>query len=134
MRQAGRAKLGPMSAGTPHVHHAIDYIELAVTDLAAAKRFYAAAFGWAFSDYGPDYAGFKDGRPGDAEAGGLRREPAVTRGGPLVVLYSGDLEATRDAVTGAGGAVTREIFSFPGGRRFHFTDPGGNELAAWSDR
>lgn len=119
-----------MSAG--HRHHGIDYIELAVTDIAAAKRFYAAAFGWTFTDYGPGYAGYSDGR--DGEAGGLRLEDKVTAGGPLVILYSKDLVATLAAVRAAGGTVTKDIFDFPGGRRFELVDPAGNALGVWSER
>ncbi|MBX3703629.1 MAG: alpha/beta fold hydrolase [Steroidobacteraceae bacterium] len=114
-----------------HTHHEIDYIELLARDIEASKRFYAAAFGWTFTDYGPDYAGIH-GR--DREQGGLRRADSVPKGGPLVVLYSADLEATHAAVTAAGGRIVREIFPFPGGRRFQFEDPSGNELAVWSDR
>jgi uncharacterized protein len=112
-------------------HHAIDYIELCVTDLAAAKRFYAAAFGWSFNDYGPSYAGIvTQGREG--EAGGLRLvEDEVARGGPLVILYSDALEASCAAVEAAGGRIVAPIFEFPGGRRFQFLDPSGNELAVW---
>lgn len=113
-----------------HDHHGIDYIEFCMRDMAAAKRFYSAAFGWGFTDYGPDYAGIQGvGR----EPGGFRRVDAVPKGGPLVVLYSQDLEATLAAVNTAGGRIVRGIYSFPGGRRFHFEDPSGNELAVWSD-
>ena len=113
-----------------HVHHAIDYIELAAPDLAASKAFYAAAFGWAFNDYGPDYAGIQgQGR----EVGGLRQDAHVGAGGPLVVLYSRTLEDTMMKVKKAGGRIVKEPFSFPGGRRFHFSDPSGNELAVWSE-
>jgi uncharacterized protein len=115
-----------------HRHHAIDYVEIAVTDVAAAKRFYTAAFGWTFVDYGPGYAGFVDGASGK-EAGGLRLDAEVQHGGPLVVLYSTDLESSLAAVRSAGGRVVKEIYAFPGGRRFHFADPSGNELAVWSD-
>ena len=112
-----------------HTHHTIDYIEFNVRDLAAAKRFYTKAFGWEFTDYGPDYAGIQ-GRGG--EVGGLRRTDTVRAGGPLVVLYSDDLTASVAAVKSAGGKITKAPFEFPGGRRFHFTDPSGNELAVWS--
>lgn len=115
-----------------HTHHAIDYLELAATDLDAARQFYSAAFGWRFNDYGPDYLGFVDGARGDTEAGGIRRADSVTRGGPLPVLYSSDLEATLAAVKAAGAEITADIFEFPGGRRFQFLDPSGNELAVWS--
>jgi predicted enzyme related to lactoylglutathione lyase len=114
-----------------HVHHAIDYIEFSVTDMAEAKRFYASAFQWKFNDYGPDYAGIqKDG----GEAGGMRRIEVNSAGGPLVILYSQDLEKTLAMVRDAGGTITTEPFSFPGGRRFHFRDPSGNELAVWSEK
>ena len=114
----------------PHVHHTIDYIEITVTDVSEAKRFYGAAFGWAFNDYGPDYAGIQG--PG-REVGGLRQDEHVRAGGPLVVLYSRTLEDTMTKVQKAGGRIAKEPFSFPGGRRFHFLDPSGNELAVWSE-
>jgi predicted enzyme related to lactoylglutathione lyase len=120
-----------MAEKAAHEHHTIDYIEFSVTDMAAAKAFYGAAFGWEFNDYGPDYAGI---RRGDGEAGGLRQDASVQRGGPLVVLFSEDLDATAAKVREAGGRITKEPFSFPGGRRFHFEDPSGNELAVWSER
>jgi len=108
----------------------IDYIEFPATDVAAAKRFYGAAFGWKFEDYGPDYASFHDGRL----SGGFRHEGRIAPGGPLVVLYATDLAAVEAQVKRAGGRIVRETFTFPGGRRFHFADPSGNELAVWSDR
>jgi uncharacterized protein len=112
-----------------HVHHAIDYIEFAVTDVAVAKKFYGAAFGWSFNDYGPGYAGIRgEGR----EVGGLRKDDKVAAGGPLVVLYSRDLEASLAKVRDSGGRIAQEPYAFPGGRRFHFLDPSGNELAVWS--
>jgi predicted enzyme related to lactoylglutathione lyase len=107
----------------------IDYIEFSVTSVAEAKRFYGSAFGWSFEDYGPDYASFADGRL----SGGFQTAATVKAGGPLVVIYAADLEALESRVKDAGGAVVKPIFSFPGGRRFHFTDPSGNELAVWSD-
>ena len=112
-----------------HKHHAIDYVELTVRDLAEAKRFYTAAFGWTFTDYGPEYAGIQGD---DREVGGLHQTTQLRQGGPLVVLYSDDLEASVAAVRSAGGTLVQEPFSFPGGRRFHFADPSGNELAVWS--
>lgn len=112
-------------------HHAISYIEIPVLDLGEAKRFYAEAFGWEFNDYGPQYAGI---RGGDGEVGGLRPSAEVRAGGPLVILYSRDLEQSLAAVRAAGGQVLVEPFAFPGGRRFHFADPSGNELAVWSER
>ncbi len=108
----------------------IDYIELGVDDIAAAKAFYGGVFGWKFTDYGPDYTSFEDGRL----AGGFTKADKVTPGGALVVMYAADLEAVERAVRAHGGRITKEIFSFPGGRRFHFSDPAGNVLAVWSDR
>jgi len=120
-----------MSTDIAHAHHAIDYVEIAVTDMEAAKAFYSQAFGWSLNDYGPEYAGIQgDGK----EVGGLRRDSEVRAGGPLVILYSEDLEGSADAVTAAGGTIVEPIYAFPGGRRFHFADPAGNELAVWSDR
>jgi len=118
-------------AGESHIHHGIDYIEFAVTDMAESKRFYQAAFDWKFNDYGPRYAGIqKQG----GEAGGLRLESEVTAGGPLVVLYSNDLDMTITKIRQAGGRITKEPFDFPGGLRCHFEDPSGNELAVWSEK
>lgn len=113
------------------VHHAISYIEFPVRDLDEARRFYSSAFGWKFNDYGPDYAGIQGS---DGEVGGLRRADGIQPGGPLVILYSRDLEKTQAAVRTAGGQIVQETFPFPGGRRFHFTDPSGHELAVWSDQ
>jgi hypothetical protein len=114
-----------------HTHHTIDYIEFTVSDLAVAKGFYASAFGWRFNDYGPEYAGIQgEGR----EVGGFHQTSELKKGGPLVVLYSDDLEASVTAVRSAGGKIALEPFSFPGGRRFHFVDPSGNELAVWSTK
>ena len=108
----------------------VDYIEFPATDLEETKAFYSGVFGWEFTDYGPDYTSFTDGRI----AGGFTKEAKVTEGGPLVVLYSMDLAGIEAQVRASGGRIVREIFEFPGGRRFHFTDPNGNELAVWSDR
>ncbi|HEV7159200.1 MAG TPA: VOC family protein [Caulobacteraceae bacterium] len=104
----------------------IDYVEFPGTDLAATKAFYGAAFGWTFTDYGPDYAAFE----GEGTDGGFNAEDGRRK--PLVILYARDLEAMLAKVKAAGGTITREIQSFPGGRRFHFQDPSGNELGVWS--
>lgn len=117
--------------GQPHHHHGIDYVEIGVADLPAAKEFYAAAFGWEFNDYGPDYSGVR-AHSGRGEVGGLNPHRAPSSGGPLVLLYSDDLDATVTAVRDAGGIVTEGPYDFPGGRRFHFTDPSGTELGVWS--
>jgi uncharacterized protein len=117
-----------------HPHHAIDYVEITVPDLEVAKAFYADAFGWQFTDYGPDYCGIAG--PGESEEereqGGLCRGEPARRGGPLVILYSADLDSSLAAVIAAGGEIVDPITAFPGGRRFRFTDPAGNELAVWS--
>lgn len=110
-------------------HHTINYIEFSILDLAEAKRFYSAAFGWTFNDYGSTYAGIQGG---EGEVGGMEQTDEVRHGGPLVILYSTDLESSLEAVRSAGGTIAREPFSFPGGRRFHFLDLSGNELAVWS--
>jgi predicted enzyme related to lactoylglutathione lyase len=116
-----------------HRHHAIDYVELTVTDLEQAKRFYNAAFGWQFNDYGPEYAGIQRPEGEAPEVGGLRLDKQTRPGGPLVLLYSTDLDLTVSAVTQAGGTVVAGPYEFPGGRRFHFTDPSGNELGVWAE-
>lgn len=112
-----------------HTHHRINYIEFQATDLAAVKRFYAQAFGWTFTDYGPDYTAFNDG---SLEGGFARGDK--TGGMPLAILYSSDLEASVQTIEQNGGKITEPIYAFPGGRRFHFADPAGNELAVWSDK
>lgn len=104
----------------------VDYVELPGGELPATKAFYASAFGWAFTDYGPTYAAFNEGLDG-----GFQGEGAPAK--PLVILYAHDLEAMEAKVVAAGGVISTPIFSFPGGRRFHFTDPAGNELAVWSE-
>jgi predicted enzyme related to lactoylglutathione lyase len=109
--------------------HRVDYIEFPATDIAATKGFYSRVFGWKFTDYGPEYTSFEDGRLG----GGFQHAAQIGRGGALVVIYATALEETEAAVQAAGGTIVKEIFSFPGGRRFHFTDPNGNELAVWSE-
>ncbi|HEY4363606.1 MAG TPA: VOC family protein [Bryobacteraceae bacterium] len=113
-------------------HNRIDYFELPSSDLAASKNFYAAAFEWNFTDYGPSYAGFTY-TGGDRESGGINGVPDHTRA-PLAILYSDNLELSEQKVRSAGGQIVKPIFAFPGGRRFHFTDPSGNEMAVWSDK
>ena len=107
----------------------VDYVEFRSTDIAATKAFYSGIFGWEFTDYGPEYTSFTDGRL----AGGFSLAPEVAAGGPLVVIYATNLEEVEAGITKAGGRIVRETFEFPGGRRFHFTDPSGNELAVWSE-
>lgn len=117
---------------------AIDYVELATRDMAATQQFYTEVFGWRFVEYGPDYASFTEaGLDGGFDASAEARARLPGEGapacGPLVVVYAADLEAVAQRVRAAGGVITQPIFSFPGGRRFHFRDPGGAELAVWSE-
>ncbi len=107
----------------------IDYVELPGGDLPATKDFYNQAFGWRFTDYGPTYAAFDE----SGLDGGFQADPAEAPAAPLVVIFAKDLEAMLAKVTAAGGLIVKPIFSFPGGRRFHFRDPSGNELAAFSE-
>ena len=102
-----------------------NYIELPAADLAASKAFYAKAFGWTLADFGPSYAATTTGDVDVGLQGDLAEAPAA----PLPVIEVDDLEAALAAVTAAGGVVVRPIFGFPGGRRFQFRDPHGNELA-----
>lgn len=111
-------------------HHNIDYIEFPANDLSHIRAFYGKAFGWAFDDYGPDYIA-----PTNAGLdGGFQADKVEAPAKPLLILYSIDLEHSLEAVAQNGGKITKPIFEFPGGRRFHFTDPSGNELAVWSDK
>ena len=107
----------------------LDYIEMqaAAGRIDSVKAFYASAFGWPFTDYGPSYSAFEEGLDGGFDGSASKDAK------PLPVLFSTDLEATLAAVTEAGGRVVRPIFEFPGGRRFHFVDPAGNELAVWAE-
>lgn len=111
----------------------IDYIEWPARDLDAVQVFYEHAFEWTFTDYGPDYRAFTDGTLN----GGFYRteqQSSTRNGAALIVIYAKDLEQSREKVTAAGSVLVKDIFSFPGGRRFQFTDPNGNELAVWSDK
>jgi hypothetical protein len=120
--------------GHPALHHAINYIEFSVADVSKAKQFYGSVFGWKFQDWGTEYVSFDKGSVGID--GGFRLAGAGEQAGgssPLVVLYSGDLKATEDAITAAGGRIVVPTFEFPGGRRFHFSDGLGNVLAVWSE-
>lgn len=115
-----------------HAHEKINYLEFPSLDLDATKQFFSAALGWSFVDYGPDYSAFS----GQGLDGGFFRAGKVARpqdGSGLVVFYSADLEATQRKVMAAGALIAQEIFDFPGGRRFHFVEPGGNEFAVWSE-
>lgn len=106
----------------------INYVEFASPELEASRAFFARAFGWTFTDYGPDYLGVDNA----GLDGGIERVATVQPA--LIVLYTEDLDAADAAVREAGGTITREPYDFPGGRRFHFREPGGTEMAVWSQR
>lgn len=115
-----------------NVHHTINYIEMPTSDIEATKAFYGSAFGWTFQDWAPTYVGFAGaGIEGGFEQDADGRQPSTD--GALVILYSADLAASERAVTTAGGTISRPAFDFPGGKRFHFLDPSGNELGVWSE-
>ncbi len=111
-------------------HHPLDYIEIHVSDLAAAKDFYGSAFGWEFNDYGPDYAGIRTA-DGSDEVGGLGVGDDGGPGGIVALVRSGDLDASLTAVEAAGGTVTAPPYDYPGGRRFLLSDPDGNRLGVY---
>jgi uncharacterized protein len=113
-------------------HEKISYVEFPAKDLEATKRFFKQAFSWSFVDYGPEYSSFSNG---GLDGGFFKSDLSATTetGSALVVLYSNDLERTQSTIKEAGGVIVKPIFSFPGGRRFHFSDPSGNEYAVWSD-
>jgi len=113
-------------------HEKINYVEYPARDILATKAFFIKAFGWTFEDYGSEYTSFSD----SGMAGGFYKSELSARveiGSALVVLYSNDLESTYSKVVDAGGVILKQIFSFPGGRRFHFSEPSGNELAVWTE-
>ncbi len=108
----------------------INYIEFKAKDLGAIKQFYTTCFGWEFTDYGPTYVAFSE----SGLQGGFEKTDNAVINGALVVLYHQDLETIKEEIIRVGGKISKDIFSFPGGRRFHFLDPSGNELAIWSDK
>lgn len=114
--------------GTSGNDRKIDNIEFNVSDIARSRKFYGEAFGWSFTDYGPTYCEFTDGRL----TGGLTTAGPIRTGGPLVILYADDLAATQERLAASGAKIVKPVFEFPGGRRFHFEDPDGYELAVWS--
>ena len=127
---------------THRIPHTIDYVELTVSDMQAAREFYGAAFGWSFTSYGDGYSGIRTSAEADGdEAGGLALAEGApdggssggSRGGPFVLLFSDDLDATLAAVTAAGGEIVNGQYDFPVGRRFHFVEPSGNELGFWAE-
>ena len=113
-------------------HEKINYVEFPARNIEVVKAFFTSAFGWSFEDYGPDYTAFSNE---GLNGGFFRADLAVSteNGSALIVFYSNDLEQTQAKIESAGGSIVRPIFSFPGGRRFHFADPNGNEYAVWSD-
>ena len=116
-----------------NVHEKINYVEFPARDIEATKAFFRKAFGWSFVDYGPDYAAFSD----EGLDGGFFRadlSSSAKNGSALIVFYSKDLSQTQAKIEEAGGTILQPIYSFPGGRRFHFSDPGDNEFAVWSDK
>ena len=117
-----------------NVHHHINYVELYADDLDVVVDFYTSAFEWEFQRWGDSYVSFSGaGLEGGFElAGASATARTASREGPLVILYSDDLTATEAAIVEAGGRVSVQPYEFPGGRRFHFLDPAGNELAVWS--
>lgn len=110
----------------------INYVEFPARDIEATKAFFTSVFGWTFEDFGPDYTAFTDQ---GVDGGFFKSElsSSTESGGALVVLYSNSLELVQTRIEQAGGTIVRSIFPFPGGRRFHFTEPSGNEFAVWSD-
>jgi len=114
-------------------HELINYVEFPSRDIGKTKKFFTAVFGWSFIDYGPDYTAFNN----EGLNGGFYKSDLSTstdNGSALIVFYSQNLENTLSRIEASGGSVVKPIFSFPGGRRFHFADPNGNEYAVWSDK
>jgi len=115
-----------------NLHEKMNYVELPAKDLAATKAFFESAFGWSFVDYGPEYTAFENqGLDGGFFQSDLTS--STEKGAALIVFYSNQLEATLAKVEKAGGSILKPIYSFPGGRRFHFTEPSGNEFAVWGE-
>jgi predicted enzyme related to lactoylglutathione lyase len=114
------------------LHEKIDYIELPASNMAATKAFFSAVFDWSFTDYGEDYTAFANA----GLDGGFftsEQKASTKNGSALLVFYSDKLEATQEKIKQQGGRIIQDIFSFPGGRRFHFSDPSGNEYAVWTE-
>jgi len=113
-------------------HEKMNYVELPAKDLAATKAFFESVFGWTFTDYGPEYTAFENqGLDGGFFQSDLAS--STEKGAALIVFYSNQLETTLAKVEKAGGSILKPIYSFPGGRRFHFTEPSGNEFAVWGE-
>lgn len=114
-------------------HNKIDYVEFAARDMTATKQFFTDVFAWNFEDYGPEYSAFSN----QGVDGGFypaEKKSNYETNGSLLIFFSDDLESTQSAVEQAGGTISKQIFSFPGGRRFHFEEPSGNEMAVWSNK
>jgi len=114
------------------VHEKLNYVEFPSNNIPKTKDFFSTAFGWSFEDFGPEYTAFS----GESLDGGFFKSDQsslTSNGAALLVFYSNDLEATLTKVRNSGGTIVKPIFSFPGGLRFHFTEPSGNEFAVWSD-
>ena len=115
-----------------NIHEKMNYVEFPAKNLVATKIFFQSVFGWSFTDYGPDYIAFEN----EGLDGGFFQSDLVSsaeKGAALIVFYSNQLEATLAKVEKAGGTILKPIYSFPGGRRFHFAEPSGNEFAVWSE-
>jgi len=108
----------------------INYVEFKARDLEKIKEFYTASFGWSFTDYGPAYIAFSE----SGLEGGFEKTEKEIVNGALIILYHENLESIKDKIIKSNGRISKDIYSFPGGQRFHFIDPSGNELAVWSDK
>ena len=113
-------------------HEKINYVEFPARDMKKAKDFFSTAFGWEFEDYGPEYSAFSNQ---GLDGGFFKSDRCVSteNGSALIVLFSSDIESTQSKIEEAGGKIINPIFTFPGGRRFHFSDPNGNEYAVWAE-
>jgi predicted enzyme related to lactoylglutathione lyase len=114
-------------------HEKIDYVEFPAQNMSASKEFFSQVFGWEFKDFGAEYTAFE----GQGLNGGFYqsdKNSTTNNGAALIVFYSADLESTEEKIKQANGKIIKETFSFPGGRRFHFSEPSGNEFAVWSDK
>jgi len=116
-----------------HKHHSINYLEIPACDINRNKQFFTDTFGWSFQDYGPDYCAIENA---GIDGGFFRSDQVASTksGSVLIVFYSDDLERTQAVIQKNGGKIIKDIFSFPGGRRFHFTDPCENEYAVWTEK
>ena len=116
-----------------NVHEKINYVEFPSKDIEATKSFFTSVFGWSFVDYGPEYAAFSNE---GLDGGFFKAElnSSTNNGSALIVFYSNNLKSTQEKIEKSNGVIIKNIYSFPGGHRFHFTEPSGNEFAVWSDK